>query len=533
MYSAESTYLGGRLPIEDEGGRNQGWETRIDIYVVSSCAPRSQGGGGVGPGNGQACLGIDDGVTPGSSPFPIRGGVAASSAFVLINHAVISKPNKLKATLAHELFHVFEYSYNHVGFLSGTGNQWALDASATWAEWQFANSVPTSSAGPIFGAFQGSKVSLQDDQPANGYLSFGWPLFLEQHGAGTVRRMWEAIQGKSGDAIMDAINGVLSFDDNFRVFGMRGWNHEIPITSPVTPWLDAPPVSSGASRIPPYGPRSPASIDLAGTNKGATPRSLPGDSPSLWAHYQHFTVEDTAGQVILDFSGVKPGSRLDVDALVKIKGHSQWERRDLPDGKTTWCTANPGDAVEEFVVVLSNHAHKLSEPLTGNWTVDSPKEPCQSYHIRIDWTDTWNGNPDEVVFDGYADTISDDVQGNAVMLTGEGTYNGDRDGYLACNPGLGDLPKTSQGKAVFQAVIVGDRVTVSAFADYLTDFSGVQTYPFEGPVEGTTDPATGAYKPILIDGGDKWNASDHPDPLLCVHGYYGQASVEIQLKPPP
>jgi hypothetical protein len=533
MYSAEKAYLGGRLPVEDEGGRNQGWETRLDLYLVSSCAPRSAGGGGIGPSDGPACLGIDDGITPGSSPFPSRGGVRASSAFVLINRSVISKPNKLKATLAHELFHVYEYSYNHFGFLSGSGNEWVLDASATWAEWQFANTVPTSSAGPIFGTFQGSKISLQDDLPANGYLSFGWPLFLEQHRAGTVRTMWEAIEGKNGDAIMDAINGVLSFDDNFRVFGMRGWNREIPIASPVTPWLDAPPVSSGGHRIQPFGSRSPASIDLVGTDKGATPRSLPGDSPSLWAHYQHFKVEDTVGQVVLDFSGVKPGSRLDVDALVKIKGRSQWERRDLPDGKSTWCIDNPDDAIEEFVVVLSNHAHKLAETLTGKWTVESPKEPCLSYHIRIDWTDTWNGNPDEVIFDGYADTINDDALGGAVMLTGEGTYNGDRDGYLACNPGLADLPKVSQGKAVFQAVIVGDRVTVSAFADYLTDFSGVQTYPFEGPREGTTNRQTGAYVPIFVDGGDKWNASDHPDPLLCLHGYYGQATIDIKIKPPP
>ena len=109
----------------------------------------------------------------------------------------------------------------------------------------------------------------------NGYLSFGWPLFVEQHGAGKMRAMWEGIEGKKAGEIIDVIDGILPFEANFRIFGMRGWNKELQIDAPVTPWLDATPVSAGAQRIAPFNERSPATIDLAGTDKGATPRSLP------------------------------------------------------------------------------------------------------------------------------------------------------------------------------------------------------------------------------------------------------------------
>lgn len=527
MYDAEKQYLGGQIPPEDEGGVNQGWETRVDIYLTSTCVPRSAAGGAVETADDESCLGVDDGLTVASTPFIGAAGAKATSSFLLINPGVVADASRLRATVAHELFHAFENSYNHTGFFGSNGAKWIMEASATWAEWRFAGEIPTSRAGPIFAAFQGSKVSLQNNGVTNGYLSFGWPLFIEQQSPGNVRAVWEAIKGKTtGDAIIEAINGVVGFNDNFRIFAMRGWNREISIGNPVTPWLDAPPVSAGGARIQPFGPKSPRTIELVGTDKGATPVSLSGDSPSLWAHYQHFRVKADVGQVILDFSRVNPASRLDVDALVKLKGRQQWERRELPDGKTTWCIDNPDEAVEEFLVVLSNHAYHLTEKIGGDWTYDSPKEPCLSYHIHIEWTDVWNDVPDKVTFDGYADTINPDALGGQVMLTGTGTYEGDRGGYLACNPGLSGIPGHDRGDAVFQAVIDGDRVTVNAYADIFTNYAGVQTYPFEAPRKGTYDAATGADKPVQVLGADIGGD-------VCSHGYYGDASITIQVKPPP
>lgn len=522
MYAAESSYLGGRTPNPDSGGEAQGWDARLDIYVTSNCITRDPGNGAT-PAPAQHCLNGDQGLTVGSSEFIRRPAVDSSSAFILITQGAVGNSAKLNDILAHELFHAFEYSYNTGGF--GPGSDWLYDAAATWAQWRFASAPETPAL--AFGAFQGRTESLQGDAPGNGYRSFGWPLFMEQKGGdGTVRRAWESVVNKANtDEIMDALNGVLSFDENFRIFAMRGWNREIPIGDPVVPWLPAPPVSRGA-RIKPGGTKSPATIALEGTEKGAAPRTLPGGSPSLWAHYQHFKVKDDVGQVIVDFSGISPGAKLDVDALVKIRDKTEWERRDLPDGKTTWCMDNPEDDIEEFVIVLSDHGRKLTDVLQGTWAVESPLEPCLSYHIHIVWTDTFDGIADTVVFDGWADGLNPDTVGEGVVaLIGTGTYSGSRAGYVKCNPGLEGMPTTGGGTATFQAVIVGDRVTVNAFSDINSTFPGITTWPFEGPREGTYDKRDGSENPIVVNGPSVGE--------LCPHAYSGEATYEIKLKPPP
>ena len=533
MYAAEQSYLGGQVPNEDSGGSHQGGETYIDIYITDDCAPRSAVDGEVGPTAAEACLEGADGYAPASTELRTRGGIGTTSAFVLINRRHLGNADKLRGTIAHELFHVFQDAYNTNGFIGAHGATWFVEASATWAEWQFAKIVPSDTAGPIFAKFQVNPLSLQDDDYGNAYMSFAWPLFMEQNGAGNVRAAWEAIIGKAGgDEIMAAINSVLPFKDNFRIFGMRGWNKEMDIASPPKPWLEAPPVSAGSSRLRPAGARNPASIALEGTEKGATPRSLSGDSPSLWAHYQAFTVKDTVHQVVLDFSKINPGGLLDVDALVKIKNKPTWERRPLPNGKTTWCIDNTNDHVEEFVIVLSNHGDRLPDTVSGSWTVESPKEPCKGYHIHIKWNDYFNGVDDPFTFDGYADEINPDGQG-LVLLIGSGTYTGSRKGYIACNPGLeGQMPGAGNGTATFQAAIVEDKVTVSAFADVESTFGGVSTYPFEGPATGTTD-AAGVETPIHVSGGQTAKASYDPGALLCPTGYDGTATWElVPLKDP-
>lgn len=496
----------GRAPNEDAGTADQGGDTRLDIYLVTNCLRRD---------NENNCLGGDHGGAWSSQEFIERGGVAASSAYILVNRSRLADPHKLKDTLAHELFHAFQYSFNHDGFMDGSEALWFLDASATWAEWRFAGAA--TEVAPIFSAFQGSYVSLQSDAAGNGYLSFGWPLFMEQKaGAGTVARAWSAIVGKSDNAqIMDALNGVFAFDANFRIFAMRVWNRELGIGDPVDPLLPADPVSIGG-RIPPRSTRTAAEIDLQPTQPGTAPRRITEDIPTLFGHYQPFKVDEDVGRVILDFGGLSPADILDVDALVKVRGKSNWERRELPDGKTTWCTDNPDDDIEEFVVVLSNHARHTRPNVTGSWTVESPAEPCLSYHIKINWFDTWNGVTDGTTFDGYADAVDPNPIGDVVVLTGTGTVTGTRAGYIACNPGLEGQTASGTANATFIAVVSGETVTVSAWGDMLTIFSGVTTAPFEVPRKGGTKPITGALIPS--------------DP--CPHSHSGTAEVTVKIKPP-
>lgn len=148
LWEAETTYMA-REPNEDAGTPDQGGDTRIDIYLVAPCQRRN---------NVDYCLGPrEGGATFGSKEFIIKNGVNTTSAFILIDRALVGSPLKLRVNLAHELFHAIEYSYNSDGFFSGDGAMWLLDASATWAEWRFVQGSGPAEISPRFFGFQGSE----------------------------------------------------------------------------------------------------------------------------------------------------------------------------------------------------------------------------------------------------------------------------------------------------------------------------------------------------------------------------------------
>ena len=67
-------------------------------------------------------------------------------------------------------------------------------------------------------------------------------------------------------------------------------------------------------------------------------------------------------------------------------------------------------------------------------------------------------------------------------MTGKGTATGSRPAWKACNPGIEDLPFGAGAPAFLAATIVGDVMSIAAFAE--GSLAGVTTDYFEVPVEG-------------------------------------------------
>jgi hypothetical protein len=97
----------------------------------------------------------------------------------------------------------------------------------------------------------------------------------------------------------------------------------------------------------------------------------------LWSEYHQFSLDASAHQVVLNFSSVTHAEMLDVDALVKIRDLG-WQRRRLDPGETQWCLDNPADHVEQFIIVLSNHAAEPGNFVEGDWTVTPKLEGCST-----------------------------------------------------------------------------------------------------------------------------------------------------------
>jgi hypothetical protein len=78
----------------------------------------------------------------------------------------------------------------------------------------------------------------------------------------------------------------------------------------------------------------------------------------------------------LDFTGLSPEADLDVDVLLKVED-GRWERRQLTGGSSmTYCLSNPGEAVEELYLILSNHNRDLFSVVEGEFTAQVLGKPC-------------------------------------------------------------------------------------------------------------------------------------------------------------
>ena len=511
LWEAEAEYLdreplpdGGR-PTPDEWLNDQGGDARIDIYLVNPCVTRAG-----------RCLRLPANIlatTFGAPPNLLVGNVGVSSSYVIVPRGATANLLKFQATMAHELFHAFQNAMNLEGTRDGREWHWFVEASAVWAEWAFVPASATLTVAPYFSWFQDSEFPLSSNLSDNEYWSYTWPLFMEEEaGYFSIADAWHAIEGQSGpDALTRALDGVLSFRDTFHEFAIRTWNEELGIGAPMDPLLPEPPTGG---RIQPTGPQRHADVDLIPSPPGDLVHEVSEKIPGLDAAYSRFTIDPDVGQLILDFNGLFPPAAQDRDALVKIRNKG-WEHRELEVGPTTWCMDNPDDDVEELIVIVSNHEFDATE-IEGDWTIQSPLEPCLSYQVHIEWVDTYNNVDDAFVFDGWADTLDENLSTDeAIVLTGTGVLSGERPGWAGCNPGLGFTP-SGMGEAEFVATIIGERVTIGGYEGLESTFFGVGTQPFTLDRRGGTVSLSGT----------------SPSGDLCSHRWHGTLTATVKLRPP-
>jgi hypothetical protein len=74
-----------------------------------------------------------------------------------------------------------------------------------------------------------------------------------------------------------------------------------------------------------------------------------------------------------------------VDALVKIKDRG-WERRTLGAGTIQWCLDQAPDAVEQVILVLSNHDLGPNKHITGTWTATASDQGCTTASDTLVYT---------------------------------------------------------------------------------------------------------------------------------------------------
>jgi hypothetical protein len=345
---------GDRYPDTPETG-----DGLIDIYLISAFSPSGH------PRTFD--YGAALAVTIATPPFIGPAGAEADSSYVVVRPGLTGL--KLETTIVHEFFHVLQANYNDKGTLdcpvrslggcSGLTREyhWFVEASAKWSEEYFLPQGRPVLVYPFWKPFVRTGVGLADTIDLNEYMSFAWPLFMQQEsGATKIADAWRAMTGKKGwRAVQAALDGALPFKDHFRDFGVRVLNRELLPGDPISPRFQDPGLDPSFPIDPPGEPRQwPVLLDDLVESMGGPRRTYQYNVPMdfMWTEYFPIEPPPRANKITWDFSAFGP--EIDVDAVIRIRG-TGWERRKLVQGTNEWCLEKPADAFEEGFLIFSNH----------------------------------------------------------------------------------------------------------------------------------------------------------------------------------
>ncbi len=189
MYNRFKSLLG-RPALDDLKDHPNGGDGRIDFYLVPP--PGSQDWAGL-------CI-------------PAVGYRQWKSAYVFIDWNLDG--DWLAAVLAHELFHVFQFSFDYYE------DNWWMEATANWAEdyieetwdyeWEFLERV--------FRPSHNEMVPIDDVGNEHEYGICLFPFYMAQeYDAQVIAQIWKNCEKRSS---LDAIDQALGFDDTFKEFAM-------------------------------------------------------------------------------------------------------------------------------------------------------------------------------------------------------------------------------------------------------------------------------------------------------------------------
>ena len=146
-----------------------------------------------------------------------------TSSHILINYAIgLNSDTLLKATLAHEIFHAYQYTYK----FDPWKDRWWMEATATWAE-NFIYPAANTEQEWIEGFIEYPIVSLDKREPpkSHDYSAYLFPFFLsEKSGSGFMGESWKGCSSGCLEGINKSIPG--GFREQWKEFTLWNYNKE-------------------------------------------------------------------------------------------------------------------------------------------------------------------------------------------------------------------------------------------------------------------------------------------------------------------
>jgi hypothetical protein len=306
-------------------------------------------------------------------------------------------------TVAHELFHAFQNSYN---MLSCAPYDWLAEATAKWvedhvypdadSEWPYASSY-----------LERPSARLDDQTDNHHYGAYLLPYYLTHQFAdpAIVRRMWENSETYNNSYLAVKFALPVDYQDIF-------WGSYL-----LTLWNKAPfptffKTYDGFTGV--VQPEWPAAVTVSTPGHEFT-KEMSGDLPTGAMRYYHFSFPDSSVRSLAFLNGLTYNLRQDsiwnsqypteesleadqtyasetltdeeqqglvMFAMVKAAGKSTWDFLPLSADEKSYCADTQGK-IEDLVVVLSNadfdHPDRVASPLGLNSKLYANNMPCAQY----------------------------------------------------------------------------------------------------------------------------------------------------------
>ncbi|MFN2442187.1 MAG: DUF6055 domain-containing protein, partial [Thermoanaerobaculia bacterium] len=231
----------------------------------------------------QPCRGGDDAIDVAlvdvtSQAVPFFPATKDVPTFVLLER---SAPDGPEVTLAHELFHVMQFTYPVNAFSVLRSYKWMMEATAQWAQdyyVAYGNGGKEHRAAPLYLARTDESLTTEDDEHEYGaYLFFQY--LSRSYENSIIKQIWHAtIAHDAVSAVDTAIPG--GFKERWPEFARAAWNRD-----PTAKFREWDLLSDGASA---------AGGTLPRAGSPDTHAELNVELPSLSTAYKHFVFSPDA-----------------------------------------------------------------------------------------------------------------------------------------------------------------------------------------------------------------------------------------------
>jgi hypothetical protein len=277
-----------REPLSDAGELNNGGDGDIDFYFVA--------------------LG-DDGVCESYRKTRI------TPAYILINQSI--RGAELDATVAHELFHAFQFAFD------SDENEWWAEGTAVWAE-NYADPYHNREQGYLSDAFQAGQNRLEtltDDGEYHPYGIYLFPYYLShQFGDKKIGEIWKDCESK--EALNAVEHAVGDFNMQFKKFAY--------LDSDIGPTQGAYVDYNGPLKLYDYHSENEINLDPAADPEPGIDMEL----PPLSATYYRFDNKCDPGStphIRFDLKDFLKNDKITVQAIIDPEGQPKeedWSDRD-------------------------------------------------------------------------------------------------------------------------------------------------------------------------------------------------------------